>query len=90
MGADSRGNEQNRVGKSSSGGPTVKPGDFDSPSARLGLKSEDRGTDSLATAYGVWEKDGEITFISNLLLAKPCGLSSAKRNKKSGEIKPDG
>ena len=76
MGADRLGNKQNRLKKSVSGtGPET---------GRNGK------TDSLATAYGVWEKDGEITFISNLPLAKPCGSSSAKRNKKSGEIKPDG
>ena len=49
------------------------------------------GTGSLATAYGVWEKDGEYYVYSPFL-----GLFCLRRmgvgggNKKSGEIKPDG
>jgi hypothetical protein len=42
-----------------------------------------RGTGSLATAYGVWEKDGESYVYSR-------STFEGGGNKKSGEIKPDG
>ena len=43
------------------------------------------GTGSLATAYGVWEKDGESYVYSRSITFEGAG-----GNKKSGEIKPDG
>ena len=49
------------------------------------------GTGSLATAYGVWEKDGEY-YVYSPFLGLGClrSLGVGGGNKKSGEIKPDG